>query len=315
MKIITHEDILKLNIDYKELYSWIKDSFKKKDEAILPNKISITGDGGVFFNTMPSMIATDDVFGVKVVTRKYDRSPTIDSQIYLYDKNSYSIKAVLDGNYITTMRTACASVLAIDKLAKTDFNTISFMGLGLVSVSTLKMISEMFCDRKLNIKLLKYKNQHNEFIDKFKNYENLSFEVSENIEDLIKNSDVVISAITYADKNVSEYEWYKEGVLVLPVHVKGFSNIDKLFDKVFMDDFNNTKIIEGFEQIANKFELTDMLNCKCEGRNSNLEKIISYNIGLSIHDIIFANNIYKKCVENEEVLDVKLNNINDKIWI
>ena len=81
MKIITHEQIMNLNIDYKELYSWIQDSFKKKSSAILPNKISITQEGGKFFNTMPSVSTANNVFGVKVVTRKSDRKPTIDSQI------------------------------------------------------------------------------------------------------------------------------------------------------------------------------------------------------------------------------------------
>ena len=85
MKIITHEDIINLDIDYKELYSWIQDSFKQKNSAVLPNKISITDEGGKFFNTMPSVSKVNDVFGVKVVTRKQDRKPTIDSQIYLYD--------------------------------------------------------------------------------------------------------------------------------------------------------------------------------------------------------------------------------------
>lgn len=315
MKIITHEDIINLDIDYKELYSWIKDSFIQKNSAILPNKISITGEGGKFFNTMPSVSTVNDVFGVKVVTRKQDRKPTIDSQIYLYDLESYNIKSVMDGNYITAMRTACVSTLAIEKLAVKNFETISFMGLGLVSVTTLKIIEKIFEGRKLTIKLLKYKNQAEELIEKFKENNNFNFVISNSVEELINGSDVVISAITYADGYISEFDWYKEGVLLLPVHVKGFSNVDKLFDKVYMDDFDNMKVIEGFDLIKNKCELTDLLLDETKGRKDDKEKIISYNVGLSTHDILFANNIYKKVNEKGNIEEVKLNQINEKIWI
>lgn len=315
MKIITHEDIINLDIDYKELYSWIKDSFIQKNSAILPNKISITGEGGKFFNTMPSVSTVNDVFGVKVVTRKQDRKPTIDSQIYLYDLESYNIKAVMDGNYITAMRTTCVSTLAIEKLAVKNFETISFMGLGLVSVTTLKIIEKIFEGRKLTIKLLKYKNQAEELIEKFKENNNFNFVISNSVEELINGSDVVISAITYADGYISEFDWYKEGALLLPVHVKGFSNVDKLFDKVYMDDFDNMKVIEGFDLIKNKCELTDLLLDETKGRKDDKEKIISYNVGLSTHDILFANNIYKKVNEKGNIEEVKLNQINEKIWI
>ncbi|MFI3209742.1 MAG: ornithine cyclodeaminase [Peptostreptococcaceae bacterium] len=311
MKIITHEDIMDLKINYNELYEWIKDSFNSKDSAILPGKTSITQPNGIFFNTMPSMM--DDVFGVKVVTRKSDRKPTIDSQIYLYNKDTYNVECILDGNYITAMRTAAVSVLSIDLLAKKDFKTISFMGLGLVSVATLKMICEIFKGRDFTIKLLKYKDQHTELIERFKSYDNLTFAVEENIENLVKGSDVLLSAITYTDGTVSEYEWYDEGVLVLPVHVKGFSNIDKKFDKVFMDDFNNTKVIEGVEDIRYKCEITSLLNDLSLGRQNDKEKIVSYNIGLSTHDILFANNIFKKFSNKNN--DIYLNKIEDKIWL
>lgn len=315
MKIITHEQIMNLNIDYKELYSWIQDSFKQKSSAILPNKISITQEGGKFFNTMPSVSTSNDVFGVKVVTRKSDRKPTIDSQIYLYDLDTYEIKAILDGNYITAMRTACASTLAIYKLAKKDFKNIAIMGLGLVAVTTLDMITNIFEDRKIDVKLLSYKNQEDELIERFKDNKNLNFIVVDTVKELIENSDVVISSITYADSHISEYEWYKEGVLLLPVHVKGFSNVDKLFDKVYMDDFNNMKIIESFDEIKNKYELTDMLLDESKGRQNDKEKIISYNVGLSTHDILFANNIYKKIEELGNLEEIKLNNIQEKIWL
>ena len=82
-----------------------------------------------------------------------------------------------------------------------------------------------------------------------------------------------------------------------------------------MDDFNNMKIIESFDEIKNKYELTDMLLDESKGRQNDKEKIISYNVGLSTHDILFANNIYKKIEELGNLEEIKLNNIQEKIWL
>ena len=75
------------------------------------------------------------------------------------------------------------------------------------------------------------------------------------------------------------------------------------------------KIIESFDEIKNKYELTDMLLDESKGRQNDKEKIISYNVGLSTHDILFANNIYKKIEELDNLEEIKLNNIQEKIWL
>ena len=47
---------------------------------------------------------------------------------------------------------------------------------------------------------------------------------------------MVVSCATYFENDIAENGWFKKGVLVIPVHTRGFMNCDLFFDKVFADD-------------------------------------------------------------------------------
>ena len=84
----------------------------------------------------------------------------------------------------------------------------------------------------LNIRLLSYKGQELEFTKRFKEYSRLNFSIFENVEDLITGADVVVSCVTVAHGQFASDTCFKPGVLVVPVHTRGFQNCDLFFDQV-----------------------------------------------------------------------------------
>ncbi|TQW49102.1 ornithine cyclodeaminase, partial [Clostridioides difficile] len=287
MKLITHEQIMSLNISQKQGYEWIKESFLTKKDCQLPPKISMVEEGHVFYNVMPSLNHNHKIGGIKMVTRLPGRNPSLNSEIFLYNMEDAKLKAILDGNYITAFRTAAVAALAIDTFAKKDFNTIAIMGLGVTASAIMNMLSYTLKDKNINIKLLKYKDQAESFVKKYEKNEQFSFEICDTHEELIVDSDVVISTVTYTDEYLSEFKWFKKGALLLPVHVMGFGNVDYLFDKVYLDDYNHLKHLENIDRYKYSCEFYDVLSKQAKGRENDDERIISYNIGLSIHDILF----------------------------
>ena len=285
MKLITHEQIMSLNISQKQGYEWIKESFLTKKDCQLPPKISMVEEGHVFYNVMPSLNHNHKIGGIKMVTRLPGRNPSLNSEIFLYNMEDAKLKAILDGNYITAFRTAAVAALAIDTFAKKDFNTIAIMGLGVTASAIMNMLSYTLKDKNINIKLLKYKDQAESFVKKYEKNEQFSFEICDTHEELIVDSDVVISTVTYTDEYLSEFKWFKKGALLLPVHVMGFGNVDYLFDKVYLDDYNHLKHLENIDRYKYSCEFYDVLSKQAKGRENDDERIISYNIGLSIHDI------------------------------
>jgi ornithine cyclodeaminase len=74
--------------------------------------------------SMPGYLAQDNALGMKVVTffqnNPKQNLPAILATIMLFSAETGTITAVMDGSYITAIRTACASAMATKLLANAD---------------------------------------------------------------------------------------------------------------------------------------------------------------------------------------------------
>lgn len=321
MKIITFQDISRLNILPEECFEWVVDVLKEKYKALLPAKISLKPRDGVFCNVMPSMILTADGLagGIKAVTRYPDRVPCLQSQILLMDANSGEFLALMDGTWITAMRTGAVAAHSIMLLARKNYRTIGMMGLGNTARAALLILAEKNPDRELYIKLLKYKNQEQDFKERFSGYPRLHFSFVDTPEDMVRGSDVVISGATYLPQDICGDDCFEEGVLVVPIHTLGFTNCDFFFDKVYADDLGHVCHFRNFDKFKKFAEVSDVINGCAPGRESDAERIIAYNIGISIHDINFASKIFARICENPAIAaqlpeaDMRLPD--EKFWV
>lgn len=313
MKIITHQDILNLNITPGEAYDWSEFVIKNKNTAILPPKISIKPDTmeGVFCNVMPCYFG--DFGGVKMVTRYPDRAPSLDSQLMLLDTKTGVTKALIDANFITALRTGAVCVHSLLQFAVKDFSTIGMMGLGNVARATAIILFDKVKDRKLTVKLLKFNDEHQLFADRFKDCENVEFQFCDTAEEVVDGSDVVISAVTYAGQNLCDDKYFKPGVVVIPVHTLGFTNCDLFFDKVFADDYGHVKHFKYFDKFKSFAEVSDVVNGIKPGRENDEERILVYNIGIALHDIYYAGQIYGK-MENSAT-EVEFLPPTERFWL
>ena len=289
-----------------------------KNEVILPAKISLHLENNAFFNVMPCLLPHSDTGGVKIITRQANRAPSLDSQIMLYDYKTSTPKALMDGNWITTMRTGAVAAHTIKHLANEDFYEVGIMGLGNTGRATMRVLLDMYPEKQMKIKVLKYKDQHILFKDYFKgesgnDFPNAEFIFVDNYKEVVESSDVVISAVTYAENDFCEAKYFKEGCLVVAVHLRGFLSCDLSFDKVFCDDIGHVNGFKYFNKWKYCAEVADVVTKKAKGRENKSERIIAYNVGLSMHDINYADKIYKMCSKAGQ--DISLEPPTNKFWI
>ena len=164
----------------------------------------------------------------------------------------------------------------------------------------------------MEVKLLKYKCQEEIFARRFEAYDNLSFEFVNSSEELVKGSDVVVSAVTYARNDFCPDECFNEGVLVVPVHTLGFTNCDLFFDKILADDTGHVKHFKNFDKFRYFAEVSDVINGRAPGRENDKERILVYNIGISLHDINFAAHIYAAISSS---VNVDMHTPESKFWL
>lgn len=296
MRIISNSEIEALHIAPAQCVDWVREAFLMKDNCVLPPKISIHPQGTDFINTMPCLLPEEyHRFGCKVVRRIKGSEPSLKSELMLIDSTIGDMLALVDCNWITAMRTGAVAALAIDTLKRPDASIFSFIGLGVIGNATLDCLLAILPKKNYTFRLFRYKNHAEKVTERFsRQYDYVKFEIADTIEQWASNSDVIVSCITDAQGLIVEdIALFKPGVLVVPVHTRGFQNCDTIFDKVFADDRGHVQGFKYFSRFRKFGELSDILLQRIPGRENSRERILSYNIGLGLHDVLFASKIEK----------------------
>lgn len=254
MKIVDFEEVKSIaeKMSPSEWYSWVDDALRKKSKFQMPPKIHITQDNGSYFNVMPAIYPDDNLAVVKTVGRHQlranEKRSVMMSDMMLYESDTGILKGLIDGEYITTLRTGVVAAHSALLFVKKNFRVIGLLGLGnIMTVCFMTFISKLRengDNRKLIIKLYKHHDQEQKFAKRFDNLRNIEFEFCDTYESVMQDSDLIMSAVTKATKNLADDKYYKKGVTIIPICTMGFQNCDLFFDKVFTDEIDQ---IRGFK--------------------------------------------------------------------
>ena len=317
VSVIQQEQIEQLHISPAECIEWVKQGFLMKDDIQMPAKLSVHPQGEDFITSMPCLLSENEgkkYFGLKLVSRIENHIPALQSDITLYDVKTGELLAIMDGNWITAMRTGAVAALAARTFQKQGTNTYSMLGLGNIARAVALCLIADNSDREITIKLLRYKDQAEQFIDRFKAYNNVTFEIIDDKDAFVSEADVLISCVTVAKELLfPDDSLFKKGVTVIPVHMRGFQNCDLFFDKVYGDETSQIKNFKYFDKFRQYDELHHVLQGKNPGRTSNDERILCYNYGIALHDIVFASRIFEKTKSTQIGFDYKKES--NKVWV
>lgn len=300
---IDYDAIKALDIKPKEYYFWAEEVLKTASSCILPTKTRIPLKESDYFNVMPCVIPNEDVLGLKVVTRSENRrdhnGKNIDGDILLYRYDDFSLYALIDGAYITTVRTAAVAVYSMMRIAQKR-KIIAMVGLGNIGTAIGDILFDIMSNEVFTVKLFRYKGQAEIFASRYKNKKNVHFIYCDSYEELMKDSDVVFSSITYAEKDFCPASCYKDGVTVIPVHLRGFMDCDLHFDHIVTSDLESIKKFRYYDQFK-RLSLINNLLAGTAGpiRNQDSDRILVYNLGLATYDLFFANKI-TKLIQNDK---------------
>lgn len=326
MKIITGQLIRSLGITPAQCVEWIHESFRIKKDAQLPAKISVHPEKYDFFTSMPCLLppfpgigktATEGIqyFGVKEVHKIEGAVPSLGSDMMLYNARNGELLAIVDCDWITTMRTGAVAAVAARTLRREGADTYGFIGLGNTARATMLCVLEGEPEKHFKVKLMRYKDQAELFIERFKGYDNVDFEIIEDINEMAGSVDVFISCITSADGLLVEDEKvFQPGVTVIPVHMRGLQNCDTTFDRVLADDTDHVKNFWYFPQYKDYNELGEVLAGRDPGRRNQEQRIIDYNVGLGLHDVVYAAKIYE-LLADKDLPDHEMIKVREKFWI
>lgn len=301
------------NIDTIEI---IKEAFELHgiDKTVLPDEayLSWVNEENEFARSlnMPCFIGgTYQIAGTKIINgnisnpkRGIERASGL---TLLFDSLTGRIICMMEGAYISSLRTASVTALGIDLLKKKKWNkTIALIGLGVIGKAHLDLLNKHLKNIR-NIYIFDLnKKSVKDFTERFKDMR-AKFIIAKDPKEAIINSDIVITTTT-TNTGYIPFKWLKKGSLV--VHV----SLDDLLpdavtkaDKLIVDDWNLIKADR--KRIFGRMhkdgllksihaELADIILKKKPGRENDEEIIIFNPFGLAIEDIAVAYHIYQKAV-------------------
>ena len=119
---------------YKDYIECLREAFRGK--VMAPQRFVAEISASTTLLTMPAW--DGDFTGIKTVTVKGDNSalglPVVQGSYLLIDNKTGAPVAVMDGTELTRRRTAAASALAADYLARKDASTLLLVGAGSLAV-------------------------------------------------------------------------------------------------------------------------------------------------------------------------------------
>jgi len=320
--LISKKDIEGI-LSMREVMDAVESAFRYKalGKVQMPPKLYVTFPKGDF-RTMPCYIPELGFGGVKIVNvhpenpKKYEL-PTIMALIILIEPETGKPLAIMDGTWITNMRTGAAGGIAAKYLARKDSKIIGMVGAGTQARSQLLALDLVF-----KIDEVKIYAKPLESCERFKKdmaFLGLNISIKEKAEDAVRGCDILVTT-TPVTQPIVENEWVDEGMHInaigadAPLKEELDPRILKRA-KIVVDDIEqachsgeiNVPISKGIISRADIYaELGEIIAGKKVGRVTDNEITIFDSTGLAIQDVATAAIVYKKAKEKGLGSEVEL---------
>jgi alanine dehydrogenase len=273
--------------------------------------------------SMPGFLNDDNALGMKVITYFQDNPkrglPAILATIMLFSVETGKMIAVMDGSYITAIRTACASAMATRALANRETPVLGILGAGVQARAHIQALSRV---RKLQqIKIYSPSGISATKIRKDMESEvGVGVKVAASAEDAVKHSDIVVT-VTTAKEPILKSEWLNAGVHINAVgsHRPDLREVDGATlarAKVVVDSREAIMTECGDILLALKersipedvihAEIGEVLAGMKSGRESAGEITLYKSVGIAIQDVATANLVYHRALDRKVGTQVEI---------
>lgn len=319
IKVITQEEVAKIfrgNINFA--FDIVSDALlkAKNQDVIFPDKISQIFDEQTQnrINCMPATLISDKVSGLKWVsvfpTNAQKKIQNVTGIMLMSEIETGFPVAIIDGTLCTKLRTAAVGCVAAKYLAPSNVRTLGIIGAGeeakmhfILLKKMFPTISECRISSRSAVSEQRFIQEMSQVAD------DVHFVAANNDSHIATDgADIVITAIS-GQAPVLKASNITKGCLY--IHVGGWEDeydVALKADKIVCDDWEASKhrtqticrmykegILDDSDIYAN---LVDIISNEKIGRENDDEFIYFNSVGLSYIDLNFANEIYKKALEN-----------------
>lgn len=317
-RILNMEDVKSI-LTMKEAIQVVENAFKghiQRKTQMLPRTYLFLQKHSGRIGFMPSYIESVNAAGIKIVSAFHENPekynlPVILATIILNDTKTGQTRAIMDGTYITMVRTGAIGAIAAKYLSRKDSNVAGIIGAGVQGRGQLLALSEV---RKIDKALVfsRTSSSRRNYAEEMSQQLGIDITPVDSAEKVVKNADILVTATT-SPTPVIAGEWVEPGLHITTVGVStaGKQEIPtEVFkkSKLVVDEVDQTSKIGGIsvpfsggairkEDIH--AEIGEIILGKKPGRISNEEITVFVSSGLAIQDIATAELVYQKAMTQD----------------
>jgi len=196
----------------------VEEAFRQlaEGDAMLPQRVGVGvakyGGGGA---AMPAYVGGKvDGLGVKVVTLFVNNAklglPVVNATLLLLDPATGQLRAVMDGGYLTAVRTGAVSGVATRHLARPDATVVTIFGAG---VQARKQLEAICAVRPITTALVVdvQPETASRFADEMSTALGIAVEATTDVRNAVQAADIIVTA-TSAHEPILQGEWLPSGV-------------------------------------------------------------------------------------------------------
>jgi len=222
----------------------------------------------------------------------------INASITLMDSDSGQAVALLDGNWVTALRTAGASALVARRLANADASVLALIGCGVQASSHLRAFRDLFPLREVRAFGRGEKNR--DALCEMARDLGINAIASDNARDAVTDADLVVTSIPLVPRiePFLDGAWLKPGVflsstdLALPWNRGSM----RVFDRIIIDDRKQEAAMP--EPMLDPFlvdgDLAELVTGQVEGRSDDQQRTAFVFRSVAVGDLALAAFAYEK---------------------
>lgn len=313
-------------ISMSEAIEAVEEAFRAKElgKAQMPPKSYVyfkrhQGD----FRVMSAYLEKLGAAGVKIVNvhprnpKEYGL-PSVMATILLLNSETGAPIAIMDGTWITNIRTGAGGAVAAKYLARKDSRVVAMIGAGAQARSQLIALKEVLDIEEVRVndvvpeQMKRYASERGKKLG-------IDVKPAGNVEKAVKGADILVT-VMLARKPLVMNDWISEGMHInaIGADAPGKQELDPEIlkrAKIVVDDLEqashggeiNTALSEGIIKREDVYaEIGEIVTGKKPGRTSDDEITIFDSTGLAIQDIATDWKVYLKAREIGRGTEVEL---------
>ena len=308
---LSREDVINTGVTMADVIDALEVAFREKGEGHteMPPKPGIhPGGDDNFIHAMPAFIPALKSAGIKWVSAFVDNLkkglPYISGLVILNDAETGLPLSVMDGVWMTAMRTGAATALSARFLARPDSSTVGVLGCGVQGRTNLEALTVLF-----PVKTVKAFDTNPDAVRAYA--EDVGARLNVTVapvgspQQAVTGCDMVVTAGPLLKKPHATIKkgWLDKGAFASLVDFDSYWHADALgeVDRFCTDDtpqIEHYRTLGYFKHIPPiHADLGELVVGRKAGRESDAEKTMTANLGLAIDDMAVAPLIYRKAME------------------